>query len=223
MTGTGQGQHFVITRDQAIQEATVLYAALYRDLVARFQEAGARGVAVWAAGEDAPEDELQRIAAQAEAWAGKASAKQDAKGRTRREGGANTELAKVRLKPSQVKHTAPRGTGFSAAVKLAVRTRAGLRCEACGIWLGWHEGKVGSRRAGDFPFCDTVHNACLFCDKCRLAAEQRDPVMNAAGFWLSSNEDPREVPLVFHHMDGCVAWLTQNGDYSVTPPEGKTA
>lgn len=106
---------------------------------------------------------------------------------------------------------------------LAVRTRAGSCCEACGIWLGVHEGRVGRRRAGDYPFRGTVDNACLFCGRCNLAVVQRDPQMNAAGFWLASTEDPREVPILLHNMDECRVWLTQSGTYSVTPPEDKMA
>jgi hypothetical protein len=194
MTETRAGR-----RERAIAGTGATYAAGISDIWETWQRGGPEAVAQ-AACPGGNEAEILRLTAQAERWVQKARARQ-----ARGEG------------------EAPRDTGFSAAVQLAVRTRAGSCCEACGIWLGWHEGRVGRRRAGDFPFCDTVHNACLFCDKCRLAVEQRDCRMNAAGFWLSSKEDPREVPLVFHHMDGCVVWLTQDGNYSVTPPEGKTA
>ena len=187
-----------------------------------YQQGGARAVAVASVGEDAPEEVIQAKAVIYERWvqeerATRAAAAEDQIGAP----SPARQQADVRLKRSQVKHTAPRGTGFSMAVQLAVWARAGSCCEACGIWLARHEGKVGRRRAGAYPFCGMVHNACLFCGRCYLAAEQRDPRMNAAGFWLASKEDPREVPVMLHNVD-CRVWLTQAGNYSVTPPEGKT-
>jgi hypothetical protein len=139
---------------------------------------------------------------------------------------------------NDARHIAPRDTGFSVAVKLAVRTRAGngdpfgACCEACGCFLGRYGGQVHhrmNRQSGGSKLRNGIQNAALLCGTpddyatCHGKATRLDERMNAAGFWLSSKEDPREVPLVFHHMSGCVAWLTQNGDYSVTPPEGKTA
>jgi hypothetical protein len=66
-----------IPRAQAIAEAGPLHAALYQDFRDHYRTGGARGVAVWAAGEDAPEHELQRIAALTEAWAAKARARKN--------------------------------------------------------------------------------------------------------------------------------------------------
>ena len=62
----------MISRDEAIQEAGSLHSALHRDLVDHYRHGGARGVAVWVAGEDAPEHELQRLTEQAERWAHRA-------------------------------------------------------------------------------------------------------------------------------------------------------
>ena len=71
----------------------------------------------------------------------------------------------------QAPRKAARGTGFSAAVKLAIRTRAGqgdpnaASCEACGRWLGrggevqhiQARGMGGSRRR------NVVTNGVLLC------------------------------------------------------------
>jgi hypothetical protein len=67
----------MIPRAQAIAEAAAIHADLHKDLCDRYRTGGARSVAVWAAGEDAPEHELQRIAALAEAWAAKARARKN--------------------------------------------------------------------------------------------------------------------------------------------------
>ena len=211
-----------ISRAEAINAAGALLAAARQEMAQVYAGEGALGVARRArpGGSD---EELERLASLYEGWQRDDGARRvPAEDQLGAPSSARPQ-ADVGLKQSQAKHAAPRGTRFSAAVKLAVRDRAGGRCEPCGIWLGWHEGKVERRRAGDYPFCGTVHNACLFCGRCHLAAEQRDPRMNAAGFWLTSKEDPREVPVMLHNMDDCRVWLTETGSYSVTPPEDKTA
>ena len=64
-----------IPRAQAIAEAGAIHSALYQDFRDHYRTGGPRGVAVWAAGEGAPEHELQRIAALTEEWAAKARAR----------------------------------------------------------------------------------------------------------------------------------------------------
>jgi hypothetical protein len=66
-----------IPRAQAIAEAAAIHSDLHKDLVDHYRTGGPRGVAIWAAGEDAPEHELQRITALTEAWAAKARARKN--------------------------------------------------------------------------------------------------------------------------------------------------
>lgn len=122
------------------------------------------------------------------------------------------------LRRSQPKHAAPRDTGFSPAVRALVMARSAGRCEGCGIWLGRNGGQVQRRRAASSRVRNTIQNAARLCDSCHAAADQRDPLMNASGFWLASTQNPREVPVRLHGADGPTLWLTGSGTYSVTPP-----
>jgi hypothetical protein len=125
-----------------------------------------------------------------------------------------------------------RDTGFSAAVKLAVRRRAGggdaghALCEACGTWLGQYGGDIqhvicrgmgGTSR----PEIDSVINAALMCRRDHDTAEARDPELYERGFWRHSWETPGTCPLMLHGRDGgFTRWLTADGGYSTTPLGG---
>lgn len=113
-------------------------------------------------------------------------------------------------KSAATRRTRPE-TGFSRAVKLAVRTRAGsgdpdqARCECCGIWLGRYGGQVQhivARGMGGTsnPVLSTAANGALLAGTaqsgCHGLAESRDLGMKRKGFWLPQGTDPRMVPMV---------------------------
>lgn len=153
----------------------------------------------------------------------------------------------ARRTPLQVKSapktgTAPRkpvrDTGFSAATKLLIRTRAGngdpekAMCEACGvIWLGLHGGQIqhiyargqgGSKvwlyssAANGAALCGTPYTGC------HGLCEDRNAGMNEAGFWRRRNrrEKPGDYPVMLHGIQGgVVVWLRPDGSYGFTAPE----
>ena len=127
-------------------------------------------------------------------------------------------------------------TGFSAAVKLAVRTRAGngdpdeARCECCGIWLGRHGGQVQhivARGMGGTsnPVLKTAANGALLCGTAQSGdhglAESRDREMGVKGFWLPQGTDPRTVPMTL--WSGGTVWRSGDGRYLTEQPEGAVA
>ena len=136
----------------------------------------------------------------------------------------------VRLHASAPVQAAARDTGFSRAVKLAVRRRAGggdaglALCECCGTWLGQYGGDVqhiicrgmgGTSRPG----IGTIVNASLMCRRDHDTAEARDPELFERGFWRHSWETPGATPLMLHGRDGgFTRWLTADGGYSATAP-----
>lgn len=131
-----------------------------------------------------------------------------------------------------------RETGFPAAVKLAVRTRAGLgeieeaRCEACRKHLGRYGGQIQhivARGMGGTsnPVLATAVNGALLCgltpqdpDGCHYLAESRDEGMREAGFWLPQGSDPRREPMRLHFRSGpgVQVWRTEDGQYGHEPP-----
>ena len=132
------------------------------------------------------------------------------------------------------------GTGFSRAVKLLVRTRAGngdvneARCECCGIWLGRYGGQVQhivARGMGgtSSPVLGTAANAALLCGTAQSGdhglAESRDREMGAKGFWLPQGTDPRTVPMMLasEHGSGITVWRSEDGRYLLEAPEGVAA
>jgi hypothetical protein len=132
---------------------------------------------------------------------------------------------------------ARRDTGFSRAVKLQVRTRAGngdpdeARCECCGIGLGRDRGQIQhivARGMGGTsnPVLGTAANGALLCGTPQSGdhglAESRDPGMRAKGFWLPQGTDPRLVPMTL--WSGEVAWRPEHGtDYLRKAPGGAVA
>lgn len=138
---------------------------------------------------------------------------------------------------SHRKDDAPKDTGFSDAVKLAIRIRAGggapeqAACEACGIHLGEHGGQIqhiyargqGGSKAWLYS---TPANGALLCGTpftgCHGLCERRDPHMNEAGFWRRRNrrEKPGGYPVMLHgNGSGITAYLTPDGCYSADAPE----
>jgi hypothetical protein len=119
---------------------------------------------------------------------------------------------------------------FTAAVKLACRTRAGggeaddACCESCGHWLGRLGGVIQHRRARKSGGCrlrliNSVQNAALQCWPCNDVAEARDDHMNAMGFWLKNGQQPDMTSIMHHGADGGrVVWLAADGTYADGPP-----
>lgn len=143
-------------------------------------------------------------------------------------------------KPARKKTS--RRTGFSAAVKRAVRVRAGngdpgaACCEACAVHLGEHGGEVQHRVARGMggssrPVINSVVNAALLCGAaalrtgCHGLAESRDAGMHERGFWLRQDEDPAQVPVILAgpHGLGAMRWLAADGTYSTMAPKAVAA
>lgn len=131
-------------------------------------------------------------------------------------------------------------TGFSRAVKLLVRTRAGngdpdeARCECCGVWLGRYEGQIQhlvARGMGGTsnPVLSTAANGALLCGTAQSGdhglAESRDREMGAKGFWLPQGTDPRLVPMMLasEHGSGITVWRSVDGRYLFEAPEADAA
>ena len=122
-------------------------------------------------------------------------------------------------------------TGFSAAVRLAIRERAGggdvndARCESCNVWLGRYGGQVQhivARMIGGSRRRNNISNGCLLCGNsltgCHGLCEARDEHMRAMGFWRKSTDPPS--PLMLHgEQGGVTVWLDDEGGYSLTAPE----
>jgi hypothetical protein len=131
-------------------------------------------------------------------------------------------------------------TGFSPAVKLAIRTRAGngdpdeARCEATGVWLGRYGGEIQHRvargsggRGSKAPrWFHTAANAALLSRDAHRQAEarQRDMGPDGKGFWLRSTQDATAEPIMLHGQDGgMTVWLTEDGRYSPLSPAERAA
>lgn len=146
--------------------------------------------------------------------------------------------AATTLRRSEPKHARPKDTGFSPAVKLAVRTRAGngdidfARCECCAVWLGRYGGQVQHRVArgsgGRGPkapwWINAIVNAALLCGTsftgCHGRAERREDDMEAMGFWLESTANPALESLMLHgDQGGVTVWLAADGSYAYEAPE----
>jgi hypothetical protein len=146
-------------------------------------------------------------------------------------------LAQVSAKRAAAPKRTPRkDTGFSPAVKLAIRTRAGngdpdqARCEATGVWLGRYGGEVQHRvarlsggRGRKAPWWfRTAANGALLSRAAHRLAEARDGHMHAAGFWLTSTQDATAEPIMLHDSSGggVTVWLAADGTYAFQPPGG---
>ena len=125
------------------------------------------------------------------------------------------------------KTAARKATGFSPAVKLQVRTRAGTGdphdacCEATGVWLGRYGGEIQHRDARGMggtsnPVTNSIVNAVLLSKEAHRLAESRDKDMNKRGFWLENGQDPALTPVIL--FGGVRRWLTPEGGYSDEAP-----
>lgn len=145
--------------------------------------------------------------------------------------------AKPRPNPGRSRNQHPRDTGFSAAVRLVARTRAGngdpdeARCEACSVWLGRFGGQIQhrlARRAGgsrNDPEVGSVANAAVLCgtsadgDHGRAERREREMGPDGAGFWLRTGQRPSAEPILLAGVGGGVkVWLTADGGYSASAP-----
>lgn len=128
-------------------------------------------------------------------------------------------------------------TGFSAEVKLLIRTRAGhgnadiAMCESCGTHVGRHTGEVlriVTRGASTTPrrVMDSAANGALLCGSaadwngCYGAAMRRDPEMERKGFVVHGQQDPRLEPMMLPDPDrpGPYVWRSQDGRYLARKP-----
>lgn len=136
-----------------------------------------------------------------------------------------------RPNPGRARNQA-RDTGFSQAVKLAIRARAGdgdpdqALAECCGIWLGRYGGDIQhiiARGAGGSsrPSVNFVINGALMCRPHHELAESRDPGMYERGFWRHSWEVAGACPLMLH--GGFTRWLLADGTYGTEAPGGDAA
>lgn len=147
---------------------------------------------------------------------------------------ARTARLAVPLLPGtgKTRSAARRETGFSRAVKLGVRTRAGngdpdeACCEATGVWLGRYGGEIQHRDARGMggtsdPVTNSIVNAVLLSTEAHRLAESRDEGVNAEGFWLRNGEDPALTPILLHseHGSGITVWLDSTGHYLFDGPE----
>lgn len=129
-----------------------------------------------------------------------------------------------------------RDTGPSRAVRAAVWKRAGGACESCGMNVEARPRSVQHRVARGMggtasPAANRLSNLVLLCGtattpgSCHEACERRDPGMHDRGFWLWSWEDPEATAITpaSEHGAGLTVWLTPDGKYAMTPPEGAEA
>ena len=120
----------------------------------------------------------------------------------------------------------PKDTGPDGKTRAKVWEREQGCCAACGRVLRpgdwWSiQHRLARGQGGD----SSLPNLVLLCGSatsagCHLRAEQRDPHMHAAGFYVESWEDPRLVPVMLHgEQGGVTVWLDEAGGYSLTAPE----
>lgn len=129
-------------------------------------------------------------------------------------------------------------TGFSAAVKLLVRLRAGggdleaAVCEACGIWCGPRGGEIQhvvARGMGGTSLAvmdsaangSLLHGSAVLRSGCHGAAERRELEMQLRGFFIKGRKDPRTVPMTLH--DGREVYRSEDGLYLDKAPAGVAA
>src|SRR5260221_1683114 len=105
------------------------------------------------------------------------------------------------LRRSQPKHAAPRETGPDRETRLLVLERDGWACACCGRAVIDQQYGVQQRRAPRSRGVNSPSNLVVLCGGCQLAAEQGDPLINTAGFWLAGMEDPREVPVMLRDAE----------------------
>ena len=134
-------------------------------------------------------------------------------------------------------------TGFSDAVKLQVRTRAGYGdpekavCEACACHLGPDGGEFQHRYARGMGGCrlavvNGAANAALLCGSGALRTgdhglcERRDRDMHGMGFWLKSGQDPRAEAVMLYgngEGSGITVWLPEAGSGYLYQAPGEMA
>ena len=141
-------------------------------------------------------------------------------------------VSTARLERRTPKTAPKRDTGFSPAVKLAARTRAGggdptdARCEADGVWLGLHGGQVHhrmNRQMGGSRTRNTIQNAALLCGDpytgCHGAATREEQRMRDRGFVLNSGQNPLLVAIRPYGAGQAPRWLTAGGGYGTEASE----
>lgn len=120
------------------------------------------------------------------------------------------------LRRSRPKHAAPRETGPDRETRLLVLERDGWACACCGRSVVGQQYALQQRWARRSRGVNSPSNLVVVCGGCQLAAEQRDPLMSAAGFWLAGVEDRREVPVMLEDaQDEGLAFRFLGPDFGV--------
>jgi len=126
-------------------------------------------------------------------------------------------------------------TGFSAAVRLQIRTRAGhgdpdrAVCECHGLFLGRTAGEIqhrvargmGGRGVKAPDWINTAPNGLMMCPAGHRHAESRADGAHDNGWWLRDDENPLTEPVQLYGRYR--RWLTADGQYATAPPEGAAA
>lgn len=128
-----------------------------------------------------------------------------------------------------------RDTGPTRKVRSLVLDRDDHSCVSCGAVLVGRpyslqhrvaRGMGGSRQ----PWINSPVNLLVLCGTattpggCHLLCEQRDPGMHDRGLWLTTDQDPAEVPVYVRSEWGYERyWLTADGGLSRTSPKGLAA
>jgi hypothetical protein len=122
---------------------------------------------------------------------------------------------------------AARDTGPDRKTRAIVLERDQCQCCACGKPVGmpgtWWSIQHRVARGQGGP--NTPENLVTLCgsatsDGCHRKAEDRDEHMHAQGFWLRSDEDPAQEPIMLasEHGSGITVWLTRDGGYALKAP-----
>ena len=122
----------------------------------------------------------------------------------------------------------PRDTGPDRLTRIAVLERDQFQCCACGKPVGlpgtWWS--IQHRVARGLGGTNELPNLVTLCGSatspgCHRLAEDRGREMHEHGYWLRSDEDPAQVPIMLasEFGSGITVWLTRDGGYSVEAPE----
>jgi hypothetical protein len=111
-------------------------------------------------------------------------------------------------------------------VKLIVRNRDLWSCAWCGELAGdvHHRVRRGSGGSSDPNVSHSPANLVCLCRRDHDRAHAKDEDMHDRGLWLTTDQDPAEVPVYVRSEWGYERyWLTADGGLSRTSPKGLAA
>jgi hypothetical protein len=123
-----------------------------------------------------------------------------------------------------------RDTGPSALTRAAVYKRDGNMCVCCGTSLAGRPRSVGHRKRRSQGGSNETSNLVAFLglginpfdpdDHHARIDSRRDPEDEAKGYTVRSWGDPAatSVMIASQYRSGATAWLTDDGEYSFSPP-----